>query len=99
MIESGLAPVIVAAGTRLREAMCRSRIAAHVRPARLRAGCKPFIVQVPPKARDLLLTNGHARFAADGAAGTVRRACDGEPLPETRSGSRWENRSGTTIGA
>ena len=65
MIESGMAPVIVARENEPREAPAREVLAA------LRGGLPPgaaarrlqsFIVQVPPKARDLLLRNGHVRF-------------------------------------
>ena len=57
--------------------------------ALLRVGCQPFIVQVPPKARDLLLTNGHARFV-DGDAGEFV-ALVTESLYRHEVGLEWEN--------
>ncbi len=92
MIESGLAPVIVARETEPREAEARKALAA------LRAGAsagavarrvQPFIVQVPPKARDLLLTNGHARFV-DGKAGEFVELVT-ESLYRDDVGLEWEN--------
>ena len=92
MIESGLAPVIVARETEPREAKAREALAA------LRAGAsagavarrvQPFIVQVPPKARDILLTNGHARFV-DGDAGEFVELVT-ESLYRDEVGLEWEN--------
>ncbi len=92
MIESGLAPVIVARETEPHEAKAREALAA------LRAGAsagavarrvQPFIVQVPPKARDLLLTNGHARFV-DGDAGEFVELVT-ESLYRDEVGLEWEN--------
>ena len=91
MIESGLAPVIVARETEPREASSEALAA-------LRAGAsagavarrvQPFIVQVPPKARDLLLTNGHARFV-DGDAGEFVELVT-ESLYRDEVGLEWEN--------
>ena len=50
---------------------------------------QPFIVQVPPKARDLLLTNGHARFV-DGDAGEFVELVTGS-LYRDEVGLEWEN--------
>ena len=92
MIESGLAPVIVARETEPREAEARDALAA------LRAGApagtvarriQPFIVQVPPRARELLLTNGHARFV-DGDAGVFVELVTGS-LYRDEVGLEWEN--------
>jgi CRISPR-associated endonuclease/helicase Cas3 len=92
MIESGLAPVIVARGAEPREAQARDALAA------LRAGVsvgavarrvQPFIVQVPPKARGLLLTNGHARFV-DGDAGEFVELVT-ESLYRDEVGLEWED--------
>ena len=92
MIESGLAPVIVARETEPREAKAREALAA------LRAGAsagavarrvQPFIVQIPPKARDLLLTNGHARFV-DGDAGEFVELVTAS-LYRDEVGLEWEN--------
>ena len=92
MIESGLAPVIVARETEPREAKAREALAA------LRAGAsagavarrvQPFIVQIPPKARDLLLTNGHAR-TVDGDCGEFVELVTAS-LYRDEVGLEWEN--------
>jgi CRISPR-associated endonuclease/helicase Cas3 len=61
MIESGLAPVIVPIEPRPRDALN------HLRRGFLPAGAaarklQSYIVPIPPKARNLLLANGHVRF-------------------------------------
>lgn len=60
MIESRLAPVIVAIEPEAKAALdaLRGGLPAGAAARRLQS----FIVQVPPKARDLLLRNGHVRF-------------------------------------
>jgi CRISPR-associated endonuclease/helicase Cas3 len=92
MIESGLAPVIVARETEPREAKAREALAS------LRAGAsagavarrvQPFIVQIPAKARDLLLTNGHAR-TVDGDGGEFVELVT-ESLYRDEVGLEWEN--------
>jgi CRISPR-associated endonuclease/helicase Cas3 len=50
---------------------------------------QPYIVQVPPKARDLLLTNGHARFVDDNAGEFVELVT--ESLYRDEVGLEWEN--------
>src|SRR6266508_4016718 len=61
LIESGLAPVIVA-----RDEMAKKALAELAAPdshaGRVARKLQPFIVQVPPKARNLLLASGHVRF-------------------------------------
>jgi CRISPR-associated endonuclease/helicase Cas3 len=66
MIEDGLSPVIVAREAEPREALAALRGGAPAGAVARRV--QPFIVQVPPKARELLLTNGHAQFVG-GKAG------------------------------
>lgn len=60
MIESGLAPVIVAIEQPAQDALAALRGGRS--PGRVARALQPFIVQVPPKARDLLLRNEHVRF-------------------------------------
>lgn len=65
MIESGLAPVIVARENEPREAPACAALAALAGgrpPGKVAREIQSYIVQVPPKARDLLLKNGHVRF-------------------------------------
>ena len=61
MIESGMAPVIVAfeeAPHEVLNRLSRGFISAGAAARKLQS----YIVQVPPKARDLLLKNGHVQF-------------------------------------
>ncbi|MEX2375997.1 MAG: CRISPR-associated helicase/endonuclease Cas3, partial [Dehalococcoidia bacterium] len=64
LIDSGLAPVIVA-----RDALAMQALAAlsspEARAGRIARQLQPFIVQVPPKARALLWKNGHVHFAEE----------------------------------
>jgi CRISPR-associated endonuclease/helicase Cas3 len=92
MIESGLAPVIVARETEPREGKAREALAALRKGASAGAVARqvqPFIVQVPPKARDLLLTNGHARFVDRDAGEFVEIVT--ESLYRDEVGLEWEN--------
>ena len=87
MIESGLAPVIVAREAEARDALAALR--ADAPAGAIARRLQPFIVQVPPKARDLLLTNGHARFV-DGDAGEFVELVTGS-LYRDEVGLEWEN--------
>jgi CRISPR-associated endonuclease/helicase Cas3 len=61
MIESGMAPVIIAQDQKARAALKKLGID-DVRPGSIARDLQPYIVQVPPKARNRLLANGHVRF-------------------------------------
>jgi CRISPR-associated endonuclease/helicase Cas3 len=60
MIESGLAPVIVAVEKAAQDVLAALR--GGLPPGAAARRLQSYIVQVPPKARDLLLRNGHATF-------------------------------------
>lgn len=62
MIESGLAPVIIPYDAAAEEAVKELGIA-HISSGALARKLQPFIVQVPPKARELLIRNGDVAFA------------------------------------
>lgn len=87
MIESGLAPVIVAREAEARDALAALRAGAPAGAVARRL--QSFLVQIPPKARDLLLTNGHARFV-DGNAGEFAELVTGS-LYQDEVGLEWEN--------
>lgn len=61
MIESGLAPVIVATEEDAQEIVDQLRIE-NISSGRLARDLQPYIVQVPPKAREMLIRNGHAAY-------------------------------------
>ena len=87
MIESGLLPVIVAREAEARETLVALRGGASA--GFVARELQPFIVQVPPKARDLLLTNGHVRFV-DGERGEFAELVT-EALYRDDVGLEWEN--------
>jgi CRISPR-associated endonuclease/helicase Cas3 len=86
MIESGLAPIIVAREAEAREAFAALRAGASAGAVARRV--QRFIVQVPPKARELLLTNGHARLVG-GTAGEFIVLVT-ESLYRDEVGLEWE---------
>ncbi|MBA5778034.1 CRISPR-associated endonuclease Cas3'' [Stappia sp. F7233] len=61
MIESGLAPVVVARDKAARGVLGRLR-SGDISAGQLARKLQPFIVQVPPAARALLIAAGHVRF-------------------------------------
>jgi CRISPR-associated endonuclease/helicase Cas3 len=87
LIESGLAPVIVAIEEPARQTLAalRNGLPAGVAARRL----QPFIVQVPPKARALLLQNRHIRFV-EGFGDQFTEALT-ESLYREEVGLLWEN--------
>ena len=87
MIESGLLPVIIAREAEARAALAALRAGAS--PGSVARRLQPFLVQVPPKARDLLLTNGHVRFV-DGERGEFAELVT-ESLYRDDVGLEWEN--------
>jgi CRISPR-associated endonuclease/helicase Cas3 len=63
LIESAMAPVIVPADAKAREALDKLR-AGWLRPGAVARALQNYIVQVPPRAREKLLANGHVSFVA-----------------------------------
>lgn len=63
LIESGLAPVIVAREKRAQDALVALRNG--MSPGNVARALQSYVVQVPPKARNLLLMNGHVRFVGE----------------------------------
>ncbi|MCO5153542.1 MULTISPECIES: CRISPR-associated helicase Cas3' [unclassified Shinella] len=68
MIESGMAPVIIASEAEAQKAVDQLSIEG-IPSRKLARNLQPFVVQVPPKARDVLIRNGHAAFAAPALRG------------------------------
>ncbi len=89
MIESGMVPVIVA-----REPLAKAALARLANPetspgAAARA-VQPYIVQVPPKARALLLANGHVSFECERNFGDQFAVLRRDGLYTDETGLLWE---------
>lgn len=68
MIESGMAPVIIPSESAAQKVVDQLSIEA-VPSGKLARDLQPFVVQVPPKAWDILIGNGHAAFVAPALRG------------------------------
>ncbi len=90
MIETSIVPVIVARDGKAIEAVERLHIEA-VPSGAIARDLQPYIVQVPPKARDLLLGNGHVRFAAEKLRLDQFAVLQTPSLYEDEVGLIWEN--------
>jgi CRISPR-associated endonuclease/helicase Cas3 len=90
MIESGLAPVIIARkdDKKARAALDGLR-AGKMSPGAVSRDLQSYIVQVPPKARALLLMNGHVRFV-EGFGDQFAELMTGS-LYREETGLLWEN--------
>jgi CRISPR-associated endonuclease/helicase Cas3 len=88
MIESGLLPVIIPVEQRPRDILEKLR-GGFLTAGRAAAKLQSYIVQVPPKARNRLLANGHVRFVEgfrDQFAELVSTS-----LYEEETGLLWDN--------
>lgn len=90
MIESGLAPVIVKRDEAAQGAL-EELTRETVYPGSVARKLQPFIVQVPPKARSLLLANGHVRFEQKRRFGDQFAVLELGSLYEDETGLLWEN--------
>jgi CRISPR-associated endonuclease/helicase Cas3 len=95
LIESGMVPVIVARSGASREKPALDALAELAGPeshaGRVARILQPFIVQVPPKARALLLANGHVRFVEDKRFGDQFCALVTGSLYREDTGLSWED--------
>ena len=90
MIESGLAPVIVARDDAARKALEElSRESVFV--GSVARSLQPYIVQVPPRARSLLIGNGHVRFEQEKRFGDQFAVLQTESLYKRETGLLWED--------
>lgn len=90
MIENGMAPVIVAREAAARTALDRLGFDG-VRPGAVARQLQSYIVQVPPRARNELLANGHASFAREGDFGDQFCVLQTGSLYADETGLFWEN--------
>lgn len=90
MIDSGLAPVIVALEPEVKEAV-RQLSVEEIPSGLLSRKLQTFVVQVPPKARDALIRNGHVAFIAPEQRGDQFAVLQTESLYDHEVGLLWED--------
>lgn len=90
MIESGMVPVIVAREKRAREITSWIDIDS-IASGRIARELQKFIVQVPPRARDLLVGHGHVQFRNCELRGEQFAVLAAEELYADDTGLIWED--------
>jgi CRISPR-associated endonuclease/helicase Cas3 len=90
LIESGLAPVIIARETAATKALAELA-APDGRAGRVARALQPYTVLVPPKARNLLLSNNHVRFEQEARFGDQFAVLVTEELYRNDTGLVWED--------
>ncbi len=90
MIESGMAPVIVAGDDAARKAV-RDLQYENIPSGALARQLQPYTVQVPPKARELLLDNQHVAFIESEKRGDQFAVLQTQSLYKSEVGLRWED--------
>lgn len=90
MIESGLAPVIVALDEDARKTVAELDIE-QIPSGMLARKLQTSVVQVPPKARDALIRNGQVAFVAPKIRGDQFAVLQAESLYDPQMGLIWEN--------
>jgi len=89
LIRSGLSPIIIAKDKNAQKEL--DRLAYVERPGAVARKLQPFIVQVPPKARNLMLANGHVRFAQEARFGDQFAVLANDSLYKESTGLVWEH--------
>jgi CRISPR-associated endonuclease/helicase Cas3 len=90
MIESGLLPVIVPEDEAARKAIADLGNAA-IPSGKLARQLQGYIVQVPPKARALLMANGHVKLEAEALRGNQFAVLRTPSLYTQKMGLLWED--------
>ncbi|MBO0346682.1 CRISPR-associated helicase Cas3' [Roseibium sp. CAU 1637] len=90
MIESGMVPVILPWDDKAREAI-RQLAVEGISSGKLARTLQTYVVQVPPKARALLLENGKAEFIAPKLRGDQFCVLTDEELYREDVGLMWED--------
>lgn len=90
MIDSPMVPVIVAIEPEAEAGVARLEVP-EVPAGAIARALQPFTVQVPDRARTLMVQNGHARFHAPGLRGDQFCVLETERLYDPDSGLRWEH--------
>ena len=90
MIESGMASVIVAVEEDAKKAVDKIDVP-EISSGRLARDLQSYVIQVPPKARDLLIRNGHAVYAAPELRGDQFVVLQSKGLYREDAGLIWED--------
>lgn len=90
MIESGLAPVIIALDDIARKAVDELRVEA-IPSGNIAKRLQIYTVQVPPAARDILIRNGHVAFERPDLRGDQFAVLRTESLYQRDAGLIWED--------
>jgi CRISPR-associated endonuclease/helicase Cas3 len=90
LIESGLVPVIVARDEIAKEAVAELA-APDCHAGRVARKLQPYTVQIPPKARALLMAYGHARFVQEKRFGDQFSLLSTEAFYQKDAGLLWED--------
>lgn len=90
MIESGMVPVIVPADDRAREWIGKIGVE-NVPSGTIARRLQPYTVEVPPRARDRLLTAGHVRFHAEALRADQFAVLETSERYTRETGLVWEN--------
>lgn len=90
LIESGLAPVIIARDDAAKRALARLA-SSDARAGGVARAVQPFIVQVPPKARALLLMNEHVKIEQERRFGDQFIVLHADNFYQNDTGLLWEN--------
>lgn len=90
MIESGMEPVVIAFDDGARQAVAQLSVGT-ISSGRIARLLQSYIVQVPPKARALLLANGHVRFVEPELRGDQFAVLETASLYSAEIGLLWED--------
>lgn len=90
MIESGMVPVIIARDEKAKEAVEKLRVNS-IPSGVIARELQSFIVQVPPKARSLMIANRHVRFTEEGLRGDQFAVLQTPSLYTDEAGLIWEH--------
>jgi len=90
MIESGMLPVIIPRNDAAKDWIAKMG-AAEISSGRIARALQAYIVQVPLKARERLIENGHAAFQAEHIRGDQFVALVNPSLYTPETGLLWEN--------
>jgi CRISPR-associated endonuclease/helicase Cas3 len=90
MIESGMSPVIVARDEAAQAAIAKLTVK-EVPSGAIARDLQPYTVQVPPKARNLLIAKEHVRFFAENLRNDQFAVLVTPSLYREDTGLMWED--------